>query len=169
MESQLIKNYEYHVWANTRVFQHLSKLPQGVLLQEISNVFPTIYEGLVHIFRVDTVWLAAMNNFTYEQTKTLLGEINEKTTGKNLEQLEAEYLNLAEQYRNFLSSDADMKIVKEYPHPMHGVLRASTEELVQHVVNHGTYHRGNLTSMLRQLGHAGEPSDYVLYLYEING
>ncbi|MEH7531611.1 DinB family protein, partial [Priestia megaterium] len=32
--------------------------------------------------------------------------------------------------------------------------------------NHGTYHRGNITAMLRQLGHPGVMTDYVLYLYE---
>ncbi|WP_313897918.1 DinB family protein [Brevibacillus sp. FSL L8-0520] len=39
---------------------------------------------------------------------------------------------------------------------------------MQHVVNHGTYHRGNIAAMLRQQGYAGVPTDYVFYLYELS-
>jgi uncharacterized damage-inducible protein DinB len=37
---------------------------------------------------------------------------------------------------------------------------------MQHVVNHGTYHRGNITAMLRQLGSKGISTDFIFYLYE---
>ncbi|MEK3724277.1 DinB family protein [Paenibacillus sp. FSL H8-0034] len=48
---------------------------------------------------------------------------------------------------------------------LHDKLNVPLVELVQHVVNHGTYHRGNITAMLRQLGHKGVPTDYIFYLY----
>ncbi|OAS89436.1 MULTISPECIES: DinB family protein [Metabacillus] len=54
-------------------------------------------------------------------------------------------------------------------HPSYGGFTTSCVELIQHVANHGTYHRGNLTAMLRQLGHQGKPTDYVSYLFEIKG
>ncbi|MGO4270398.1 DinB family protein, partial [Paenibacillus sp. TAF58] len=168
MSTQTLKNYEYHVWANKRVFARLEELPEEILLQDISNVFPTIYAGLVHIYRVDTVWLSGMKGNSYEHIQGLLVTVEEKTKGKSLKQLEAAFSELAEAYKAFLSSDADWQAVKDFPHPTYGVLHASINELVHHVVNHGTYHRGNITSMLRQLGHAGVPSDYVLYLYDVN-
>lgn len=168
MSTQILKNYEYHVWANKRVFARLEELPEETLLQEMSNVFPTIYAGLVHIYRVDNVWLSGIKGNSYEQIKELLVTVEEKTTGKSLKQLEAAFSELAEAYQTFLNSDADWQAVKDFPHPTYGVLHASIEELILHVVNHGTYHRGNITSMLRQLGHAGVPSDYVLYLYDVN-
>ena len=37
--------------------------------------------------------------------------------------------------------------------------------MILHVVNHGTYHRGNITAMLRQMGYASVPTDYGIYLY----
>jgi uncharacterized damage-inducible protein DinB len=51
-------------------------------------------------------------------------------------------------------------------HPQYGRLDTSISEIVQHVVNHGTYHRGNLTAMLRQQGHPGIATDYLFYLLE---
>jgi hypothetical protein len=48
--------------------------------------------------------------------------------------------------------------------PFAGRLETPLSELVQHVVNHGTYHRGNITTMLRQLDHASVLTDYAFYL-----
>lgn len=49
-------------------------------------------------------------------------------------------------------------------HPKLGRLDTHFSELVQHVVNHGTYHRGNLTAMIRQQGYSSVSKDYVFYL-----
>lgn len=39
-------------------------------------------------------------------------------------------------------------------------------QLIQHVVNHSTYHRGQIATLLRQLGHTPPPTDFGLFLYE---
>jgi uncharacterized damage-inducible protein DinB len=39
-------------------------------------------------------------------------------------------------------------------------------ELVQHIANHSTYHRGQVVLLLRQLGQAPPATDYSLYLLE---
>lgn len=168
MREQTIKTYDYHVWANKKVFERLEELPEEVLHQELGNVFPTIYQGLVHIYQVDTVWLSGMMGNSYEQIIALLGTIEAKTAGKSLQQILSAYWEKAEEYRVFLNSVIDLQAEKQFPHPTFGVLNASIYELIQHIANHGTYHRGNISSMLRQLGHAGASSDLVFYLYEVN-
>jgi len=54
-------------------------------------------------------------------------------------------------------------------HPKYGRLNTRFSEIVHHVVNHGTYHRGNIAAMLRQLGYSSIPTDFVFYLYENQG
>ncbi|MEY9869279.1 putative damage-inducible protein DinB [Peribacillus sp. B2I2] len=44
-------------------------------------------------------------------------------------------------------------------------MKTCVAELGPHVVNHGTYHRGNITAMLRQMGYASISTDYGLYLF----
>ncbi len=39
-------------------------------------------------------------------------------------------------------------------------------DLIRHVVNHSTYHRGQLVTMLRQLGHTPPSTDFTRYLRE---
>ncbi|GFZ98274.1 protein DinB [Paenibacillus marchantiophytorum] len=168
MSNPTMKSYEYHAWANGRVFARLAELSEETLHQELKDVFPSLYAGLVHIYQVDTVWLAAVQGRSYEEAKELRAKVQEKTTGKSIKELEALFLELAESYRNFLNEGGVPQLVRDFTHPTLGVLEASISELIQHVVNHGTYHRGNITSMLRQLGYTGVPTDYVLYLYEAN-
>ncbi|MEV5027867.1 DinB family protein [Paenibacillus sp. LPE1-1-1.1] len=49
-------------------------------------------------------------------------------------------------------------------HPKYGRLDTHFSDFVRRVVNHRSYHRGNATAMLRQLGYSGVPTDYLFYL-----
>ncbi|UOQ91643.1 hypothetical protein MUO14_13880 [Halobacillus shinanisalinarum] len=83
----------------------------------------------------------------------------------SIEDMEELFANLAQEYRLFLQDkQGEEQITVE--HPEFGTLTASYSDLIQHVVNHGTYHRGNITAMLRQLGYEGASTDYIFYLYE---
>ena len=156
--------YGYHVWANERVFRRLRELPDEIWRRQIQSVFPTIYDTLVHIYRIDNVWFLAMQGRFDEITPTSQ-RILEETRGISLRALEEKFSELAGQIRAFLEA-ADPEAVSAYPHPQFGTLHARYLDIVQHLVNHGTYHRGNIAAMLRQLGHPGVPTDYVFYLQE---
>ncbi|MFM1654158.1 DinB family protein [Brevibacillus sp. B_LB10_24] len=167
MKHNALELYDYHLWANQKVFQHLKELPQEVLHQEIQSVFPTLFAALVHIYRVENVWLLGMSSASYEEIVAVNNRITEETEGKSLEEIEQLFAGIADRYQSFFA-DKDLDAVKAYPHPQFGTLMASYADIIQHLVNHGTYHRGNITAMLRQLGYAGVPTDYVFYLYERN-
>jgi uncharacterized damage-inducible protein DinB len=49
-------------------------------------------------------------------------------------------------------AQADLDRVFEYKTLKFGVYRNPLWESMQHLVNHGTYHRGQVTTLLRQLG-----------------
>jgi uncharacterized damage-inducible protein DinB len=59
------------------------------------------------------------------------------------------------QYRNIKG--------EEFSQPLH--------EILLHVFNHGTYHRGQLVTMLRALGHEGAlpPIDFIVWCRKIKG
>lgn len=166
MEQQLTKIYDYHVWANQRVFEKLKEVPEEILQQEIQSVFPTILDAVGHTYRVDVVWLYVMMGKSYNEVGALIGEVSEKIKSMNLAEFENAYQSIADQYEEFFSSLGykDQPIVIE--HPQFGKLDTTISELVQHVSNHGTYHRGNITAMLRQLGYTGASTDYIFYLFE---
>lgn len=162
---EALRLYGYHVWANGRIFRRLEELPQDIARREIQSVFPSVFDALVHICRIDTVWFLAMQR-RFDEIIPASRRILEETRSMDLRQLEEKFRELADQYKAFLN-DTDAEAVSAYPHPQFGTLHARYIDIVRHVVNHGTYHRGNITAMLRQPGHPGVPTDYVFYLQEI--
>jgi uncharacterized damage-inducible protein DinB len=164
---ETLRQYDYHGWANDRMFRRLQELPPETVHQPLTSVFASVHEVLVHMYRVDTVWYYAMSGRAAE-IMPRVQQIVEETRGLNAADMHSLFRDLFEEVRGFLArQEADS--VLSYSHPQYGTLHATYADIVRHIVNHGTYHRGNVTAMLRQLGHAGVPTDYVFYLYEIQG
>ncbi|WP_347553065.1 DinB family protein (plasmid) [Pseudalkalibacillus hwajinpoensis] len=160
--------YDYHVWANNKFFVRLKELPKDIYDREIQSVFSSIAETLVHIYTVDTIWLGVIRENSMDEIQASIIQAQEKTKDKGLEEMETLFYDLSKKYQDFFNneSDLDKEIFPE--HPQYGRLETYLSELVQHVVNHGTYHRGNLMAMIRQQGYSSVPTDYVFYLYEIS-
>jgi uncharacterized damage-inducible protein DinB len=60
----------------------------------------------------------------------------------------------------------DLNRVMEYKTLKFGVYRNPLCQSMQHVVNHGTYHRGQVTTLLRQLGAQPILTDLMHYYRE---
>ncbi len=160
--------YDYHVWANNKFFGRLKELPKDIYDREIQSVFPSIAETLVHTYRGDTIWLGVMRENSMDEIQASIAQAQEKTKDKGLEEREKLFRDLSEEYQIFLNNESDLDKEISPQHPQFGRLDTHLSELVQHVVNHGTYHRGNLTAMIHQQGYSSVPTDYVFYLYEIS-
>lgn len=167
MRHHAIGLYEYHMWANEKMFLHLKELPQEILHQEIQSVFPSVFAVLAHMYVVENAWLCGMSGLSRDEMMARVGEATEKTTGKSVEEMEKLFHELYVQYKALLSKQ-DLDATRVYSHPHYGSMEATYTDILQHVVNHGTYHRGNLSAMLHQLGYSGTATDYVHYLYYLN-
>jgi uncharacterized damage-inducible protein DinB len=131
----------------------------------VQSVFPSISEVIGHIYLMDTTWLGVIRNDSFEEIVGAITSLREAIKNRSIKDMEAMYLNMTEQYRAFFAGQKDLDKLISCEHPACGKLNVPLVELIQHVVNHGTYHRGNITAMLRQLGHKGVPTDYIFYLY----
>ncbi|NRD80036.1 DinB family protein [Bacillus sp. BRMEA1] len=168
MRSHTLQLYDFHVWANQRVLEHLKGLPKELYHQEIQSVFPSIADVFIHIYATDQTWLSVLSGDSFAEIAETRKQHIENTKGKSLEQIELLFLDLSKKFKAFLESHENLEQAICPEHPHFGKLHTHFYELVQHVVNHGTYHRGNITAMLRQLGYSGIMTDYVAYLYTRN-
>ncbi|MDN4527534.1 DinB family protein [Fictibacillus fluitans] len=166
MENYSLKIMNYHQWANHKWFEHLKKLPEDMITQNINSVFPTLKDTLVHMLKTDFIWLLTITGKEYTETIDRLNEFNEKIQNMSLAGLEKQFDEITGQYLNFLNGIEDPQQTLTISHPKFGEAKAPLQDLIGHVVNHGTYHRGNLTAMLRQMGESGAATDYIFYLYE---
>lgn len=164
MQHHSLKLYDYHVWANNQVFSRLKELPEEVYEQEIQSVFSSVSKATAHIYLADVIWLSTMSGASYEETKTLVKKRAAEVNSIGLAEMEKEYANLTKEFHQFFESQEDLDAATSCEHPFLGRLDTQISDLIQHVVNHGTYHRGNITAMLRQMGYPGPSTDYVFYL-----
>lgn len=75
------------------------------------------------------------------------------------------FFELSKRYKLFLNQREHIDKFLVIENPSGDLMKTSVSELVPYIVNHGTYHRGNITAMLRQMGYASVSTDYGHYLY----
>jgi len=167
MKHPAIQHYNYHKWANSRIFEHLKSLPGEVYINHIKSVFSSIQEVIIHAYQAEGMWLSVMSGDDFSETMDVIKELKEKSSGGNLLEMQQLYSEMNEKYFDFLNNHDDLDLKFTINHPRYGDLDASVSDMVKHVANHGTYHRGNITAMLRQQGNAGVSTDYIFYLYNL--
>ncbi|QAS02754.1 damage-inducible protein DinB [Bacillus subtilis] len=165
MSDFAFKLYEYNVWANQQIFNRLKELPKEVYHQEIQSVFPSISHVLSHVYLSDLGWIEVFSGKNLSDALALAEQLKEQTEAKEIEEMEDLFLRLSERYILFLQQKEQLNKPLQIQNPSSGIMETTVSELLPHVVNHGTYHRGNITAMLRQAGYASAPTDYGLNLF----
>lgn len=165
MNNHALKLYQYNTWANARIIGHLKNLPEDLCHTAVTSVFPNITAVLIHIYIIDRGWYAVLTNEyasdDYEAIRQSVEQLIQETQNNSLDEIAARFADVSQKTEAFLSAH-DVDVINVYSGvPM------SLADVVQHIVNHGSYHRGNISAMLHQLGHSGVPVDYGYYLYTL--
>ncbi|HDX9572731.1 TPA: DinB family protein [Bacillus mobilis] len=169
MKEYMLKQVDYHAGANIRLINRLKELPnyETIINEQIQSVFPSIKDTFAHMYITDQVWLHILHGKSMNEAIQDREILRTQIENKSLYELEKMFENMVNQYKDFLNTIQDVNAVFVIENPYAGKLETSILELVQHVVNHGTYHRGNITAMIRQLGHSSTMTDFVLYLHMV--
>ena len=154
--NKTIALYDYNVWANERILNHLKSLPVEVFSCQVGNVFPSIAIALGHIAAVDEVWFYRM-----KAESPLSIDTNQFN---NIDEAWNYFNKLHYEVKEFLLKKEDLEAAVTYKNTRGMEFNNTISEIVQHMVNHGTYHRGNITSILRQIEYSGISTDYIEYL-----
>ncbi|ALC81248.1 MULTISPECIES: DinB family protein [Bacillus] len=160
-----VQLYEYNVWANNQIFNRLKELPQDVYRQEVQSVFSSLSNVLTHVYLSDLGWIEVFSGESMNHALELAEQRKEQTEAKEIGEMEVMFSELADRYKSFLNQTKNINKPLVIEHPSGDLMKTSVSDLVPHVVNHGTYHRGNITAMLRQMGYTSVATDYGLYLY----
>ncbi|MGE7768433.1 DinB family protein [Peribacillus sp. NPDC096540] len=166
MKNSSLKFYDYHIWANNKVFAHLQTLPQNVTTEEVTSVFPSIKDTLVHMYVVDHGWLSTIlrdESSDIDEMKERVEVLAESAQKQDITGLQKLYDDLYLEFREAFNEINDFDQIESI---FFGQLDCSYHDMITHIVNHGTYHRGNITAMLRQLEFTGCNTDYGAFLFE---
>lgn len=159
------KMYDYHVWANQKVIQHLKQLPDRIYKETVNSVFSSISDVLIHLYATDITWLETMKGSSFHDTVREVERRKSEASGASIDELEVYYDSLSKEFYSFFTEQQDPEQIIITEHPQYGRCEFILADLIHHVVNHGTYHRGNVTAMLHQQGERGVPTDYVYFLF----
>jgi uncharacterized damage-inducible protein DinB len=146
--------YEYNRWANGRALDAAEKLANTALLQDLRNSFPSVRDTLAHILGAEWIWL---RRWLGESPTTPVMATDFPTVAS----LRERFLAVDRERGAFLASVSEDRLQQsfDYRDLAGNALRLVLVQSLQHVVNHGTYHRGQVTTMLRQLGAAPIATD----------
>jgi len=138
--------YEYNRWANGRTLDAVEKLDPAAFLKNLGNSFASIHATLVHIAGAEWAWLRRWHGDS--PSKLTTGDF--PTVASLRERFQA----LDREREAFLAGITEERLQQpfEYKDLAGNAMRLPLVQSMQHVVNHGTYHRGQITTMLRQLG-----------------
>jgi uncharacterized damage-inducible protein DinB len=153
--------YAYNSWANHRFLGAVEVLQQDEFARDLGSSFPSVGATLAHILGAEWIWLqrwrgVSPSDFPSEWNTTTPAALAAQWREFELEQraflaaVTGEALGAAIEYRN--TSGA------RFSNPLC--------QLMRHVVNHSTYHRGQVATMLRQLGHTVRATDLIAWYRE---
>jgi uncharacterized damage-inducible protein DinB len=166
MTHPALKMYNYHVWANEVIIDRLRELPQDIYHKDIQSGFSSVSKVLSHIYLTDYTWFDIISGKSMNEAMATTNQLREQVEMKSIEEMKVIFLDLSERYRALLDNQKDIEKLIVVDNPYAGLLETSISETVLHVVTHGSYHRGNIATMLRQMGHTSVMQDFGLYLYQ---
>ncbi|MFC7394612.1 DinB family protein [Scopulibacillus cellulosilyticus] len=169
MTHTALKMYDYHVWANGVIIDRLKELPEDIYHKDVSSGFSSVSKVLSHIYLTDLTWFDIISGRSRNIEEALMSsnQLKERVETTDLDEMNGLFLESAESYKSILNSQEDIdKVIEVDYSPYAGLVETSVSELVLHVVTHGSYHRGNIATMLRQMGHTSVMQDYGLYLIQ---
>lgn len=156
MKAYMLQQYSYHMWANEQVFRHVESLPAEVFLKEVQLGFSSVAEAMAHILAVDEIWFARLKGESPAGLAT--------TSFTSVRQAAQSFRQLLQENLDYLKEQEDFHRIVSYKSIKGEPFHNTVVEIIQQVVNHGTYHRGNITTLLRSQGYKGAVTDYVAFL-----
>src|ERR1051326_8336362 len=148
---------EYNLWANTRIAAVLEKCKSELLDAELKSSFPSVRKTVHHIWDAELIWLARLENKKLAWPPTAQFVDPGITDFLNASRALFDLVNSKNE--EYFSSSTSFSDSKGNPFMMNNA------GIIMHVANHSTFHRGQIITMLRELGLSEfPPTDLIKFL-----
>jgi uncharacterized damage-inducible protein DinB len=155
--------YDYDSWASQRVLEACAELTAEQFTRDLGNSFPSVRDTLFHICGAQWIWIERWHGRSPSAIPSA-----------------ADYPDFASVRRRFAEVGRDLLdyVASLSPEDLQRTINFKTLagvpysqplwQCLQHVANHSTYHRGQITTMLRQLGAKPVSTDMVAFYRALN-
>lgn len=160
MAADLSKLVRYKEWANELLYNSVAQLPETALLQPDPIIFGNLLRTLHHTYAMDSVWRSHLLGQPHGLTSRnpdycpTFPEVRDAQRA-----IDAWFV----EYTDGLGDNArDDTVAFQFIGGSPGAM--TREDIILHVVNHGTYHRGHVAGMMYRYGAAVPTTDYPVFL-----
>jgi uncharacterized damage-inducible protein DinB len=140
------KHLKFNVWANTKTAEVLREVADEIYFRENQSSFSSIAKTVLHMWGAQFIWFTRMEGVSLGASPNI--GVTDKVVA--LDGL----VKSSEDIQKFIESkdEAFLSSTYAYKNLKGDLFEDSYEETLFHVVNHSTYHRGQIITMLRQAG-----------------
>ena len=145
---ELLKQYaSYNLWATSRILDQIVLLPEEKQKFTLPSSFKTLYETCLHIWDAESIWWQRM------KLQERIVRPSENFSG-SFSEISTSLANQSKLWEDWVSAASELSLdhVFQYYTTKKELIKLPVYQMLLHVFNHGTYHRGQLVNMLRQIG-----------------
>lgn len=155
---------EYHYWARDRLLDALEPLDSEQFTRDLGSSFKSIRDTVAHTYAAEWAWHSRWQG----QSPTALLPSDQFP---DLASIRAAWSAHEAKVRVFLEELGESGITRVFDYKLLSGQPGSSPfwQMLQHVVNHASYHRGQVTTMLRQIGAAPPKSMDMIAFYRLQG
>ena len=149
----------YNTWANEKIIESLSFVRPELMEKPVESSFPSLRLTVLHLWETEFVWwqrLHLAENIVFIPQKT---EMPIKT-------IFSEWKRQSVQLQTWVHNlkDAGLSHVFSYQNSKKEQFKQPVFQVLLHVFNHNTYHRGQIITIFHQLGIEKRPAtDFILW------
>jgi uncharacterized damage-inducible protein DinB len=150
---------DYHYWARDRLLEAIEPLSAEQWRRDLGSSFKSIHETVAHIYAAEWAWHQRWQG----NSPTALFPAEKLP---DVASVRGAWSELEANVRAFLAGLGEAGITRVFEYRLLNGSEGSSPfcQMLQHVVNHASYHRGQVTTMLRQLGaQPGKSMDLIAY------
>ncbi len=158
LAAQLQRLFTYNQWAWRQVFPSLAQLPDPAYKAARPFFWQSLHGLMVHAVAAEFIWLSRLHG---ESPTSLL----QPDEFPNFAAIQSRWEVVNANWQTYLAglADADVTGVVDYRNTRGDAFRLPLRDIVQHVANHATEHRSQMTPILFNLGAPTPPLDYMQF------
>ncbi len=153
--------YDYNSWSNHRILDACAALSDEQFTRDLASSFRSVRDTLAHILGAEWIWLERWHGRS-PSGLPLASEFS------NLEALRSRWAGIERDLHDYVASLTAEDLTRNLQvKTLAGQTYTQAHwQMLQHLVNHGTYHRGQITTLLRQLGAKAVSTDLIAFYRE---
>ncbi len=153
--------YDFNAWANHRTIEACSALAPGQFTRDLASSFRSVRDTLAHIYGTQWIWLERWHSRTPAALPSAADFPDLDTVRRRFIEIDRNLVDFAAS----LNAD-DLHRVVHFKTVAGTPQAEPLWQTLQHLANHSTYHRGQVTTLLRQLGAKATGTDLIAFYRE---